>query len=202
MPKYYDFMRAFNRDKGYNSFYGSDKREFLDAWQKHKATGHLAPKREIPEIIVQPMEEALPTISEKKTGLKIEVKPEMKQRAILNERQKGQKAAKAPASTKGYHGEGERLLARDLRNLYGDYMLNANNKKISQAALDKMTKTEVLDKIQFDLGLTVKEVEDFVKPIRAAILKKRRERQKAIEEQDVVGKEMRRMNYEKMFSKK
>ena len=194
-------MRAFNRDKGYNSFYGSDKREFLDAWQKHKATGHLAPKREIPEIIVQPMEEALPTVSEKKTGLKIEAKAKEEKRATLNERKKGEKAAKALTTTKGYHGEGERMLVGEIRGLYQDYMLNANNQKISDAVLNKMTKTELLDTIQFDLGLTIKEVEDFVKPIREAIRKQRRARQKAIDEQPE-RKEMLRINREKMFGKK
>ena len=36
MSKYHKFMREFNREKGYNSFYGSNKKDFLDAWARTK----------------------------------------------------------------------------------------------------------------------------------------------------------------------
>ena len=36
-------MREFNREKGYNSFYGSNKREFQDAWQRAKGAS-IAPQ--------------------------------------------------------------------------------------------------------------------------------------------------------------
>jgi hypothetical protein len=46
--KYYNFMREFNRDKGYTSFYGSNKKEFLDAWARSKGTT-IKPRPEIAE---------------------------------------------------------------------------------------------------------------------------------------------------------
>ncbi len=56
MSKYHSFMREFNREKGYNSFYGSNKKEFQDAWQKSK-TPSITPRPEVAkmEIITEPV---------------------------------------------------------------------------------------------------------------------------------------------------
>jgi len=43
MSKYHEFMREFNREKGYNSFYGSNKKDFLDAWERSK-TASVKPR--------------------------------------------------------------------------------------------------------------------------------------------------------------
>ena len=47
--KYYNFMREFNRDKGYTSFYGSNKKDFQDAWARAKDVS-IKPRPEIAEM--------------------------------------------------------------------------------------------------------------------------------------------------------
>jgi viroplasmin and RNaseH domain-containing protein len=36
MSDYFRFMRSFNKEHGYNSFYGSNRTDFLNAWERHK----------------------------------------------------------------------------------------------------------------------------------------------------------------------
>lgn len=43
MSKYHQFMREFNKEKGYNSFYGSNKKDFQDAWERSK-TASVKPR--------------------------------------------------------------------------------------------------------------------------------------------------------------
>lgn len=47
--KYYKFMREFNRDEGYTSFYGSNKKDFQDAWARAKGVS-IKPRSEIAEM--------------------------------------------------------------------------------------------------------------------------------------------------------
>jgi hypothetical protein len=47
--KYYNFMREFNRNEGYTSFYGSNKKDFQDAWARAKDVS-IKPRPEVAEM--------------------------------------------------------------------------------------------------------------------------------------------------------
>ena len=56
MSKYHKFMREFNREKGYNSFYGSNKKDFQDAWERSKGAS-VKPREAIVEQKPEPPKE-------------------------------------------------------------------------------------------------------------------------------------------------
>jgi len=59
----------YSQQHGMSSFFGSDKKDFLDSWAEQKDIN--AQIRNPKKLRTEPMEIAEPTVSEKKTGLKI-----------------------------------------------------------------------------------------------------------------------------------
>jgi|TARA_R110002126_G_scaffold111481_1_gene249256 hypothetical protein len=59
MSKYKDFLKSWQTDNKMTSFFGSDKREFLDDWQRLKST-NVVKKIESPNVAIEPMEIAEP----------------------------------------------------------------------------------------------------------------------------------------------
>ena len=68
-------MKMYSQQHGISSFFGSDKKDFLDSWANQKDINEQIknPKPKM-EIVTEPMEIAEPTVSEKKTGLKIDLR--------------------------------------------------------------------------------------------------------------------------------
>lgn len=145
--QYFDFLKSWQSEKKISSFFGSDKPDFLADWKYVKAGGKL--KQKLPEIILQPMEEALPTVSEKKTGLRIEMKerPRQNEPVDLFARKKGDPVRKASAysyaSNEGVKGED--FNANRLRGILRDYVKMTEGRVMTNSQLLKMKKGEVLD---------------------------------------------------------
>jgi hypothetical protein len=59
----------YSQQHGISSFFGSDKKDFLDSWAQQKDINTQI--RNPNKLRIEPMEIAEPTVSEKKTGLKI-----------------------------------------------------------------------------------------------------------------------------------
>jgi hypothetical protein len=59
----------YSQQHGMSSFFGSDKKDFLDSWAQQKDINTQI--RNPNKLRIEPMEIAEPTVSEKKTGLKI-----------------------------------------------------------------------------------------------------------------------------------
>ena len=62
-------MKMYSQQHGISSFVGSDKKDFLDSWAQQKDINTQI--RNPNKLRIEPMEIAEPTVSEKKTGLKI-----------------------------------------------------------------------------------------------------------------------------------
>jgi len=164
MTQYHRYLKSWTSERGITSFLGTDKPEFQRDWKEEKKStvrfGEPAKKRAM-EITTVPMEIAEPTVSEKKTGLKIEEKAKEEKRRPLNERQRGEKSR--AANTYKYDPvSGNKQLGREVRRIYGDYMKLVKKKPVRN--LQKMTKTEILDEIEFELKLSVEEMEEILKP--------------------------------------
>lgn len=77
MTQYHKFLKSWTTERGITSYLGSDKPEFQRDWKDEKTGGVrfgepiAKPKMEIATI---PMEIAEPTVSEKPTGLKIDLR--------------------------------------------------------------------------------------------------------------------------------
>lgn len=78
MSKYRDFIKSWQTDNKISSFFGSDKRAFLDDWQRFKST-NIGKKTESPNVAIEPMEIAEPTVSEK-VSPKITIAPRKEER--------------------------------------------------------------------------------------------------------------------------
>jgi hypothetical protein len=59
----------YSQQHGISSFFGSDKKDFLDSWANQKDINEQI--KDPKKLRTEPMEIAEPTVSEKKTGLKI-----------------------------------------------------------------------------------------------------------------------------------
>ena len=154
MPtKYHEFLKSWGKQNNVTSFFGSDKPDFLADWNAAKMGKSIKPKQKLPEVIIQPMEEALPTVSEKKTGLKIEMKP--KQPVDLFARKKGDPVRRASAYSYASNlgVKGEDFNANRLRGIYRDYVKLKQGKLFTNSQLLKMKKGDVLDAF-IDLGIT------------------------------------------------
>lgn len=186
MTQYHRYLKSWTSERGITSFLGSDKPEFQRDWKaEKKATvrfGEPLKKKPAMEIITVPLEIAEPTVSEKKTGLKIEAKAKEDKRPVLNERQRGEKSR--AANTYKYDAvSGNKQLGRVVRRIYKDYMRLVKKKPVRN--LEKMTKTDILDEIEFGLKLSVEEMEEILKPyyreeIRAQIAAMSPERRKLL----------------------
>jgi hypothetical protein len=77
MTQYHKFLKSWTTDRGITSFLGSDKPEFQQDWKEEKKPtvrfGETIIAKPKMEIVTEPMEIAEPTVSEKKTGLKIDL---------------------------------------------------------------------------------------------------------------------------------
>jgi hypothetical protein len=75
MTQYHKFLKSWTTERGITSFLGSDKPEFQQDWKEEKNPtvrfGQTIIAKPKMEIVTEPMEIAEPTVSEKKTGLKI-----------------------------------------------------------------------------------------------------------------------------------
>lgn len=94
---YFEFMHKWNREHGYNSFYGSNKRAFLGAWQAEKQqadnTVKPQPRLELASMEAEDVNRAEPfaerqqRISAKSTNIKPAKK--IKEKKILTNEEKG-----------------------------------------------------------------------------------------------------------------